>query len=345
MRAIVFDQHGGTEVLQRREVPIPQVRADEVLLRIHAIGVNYNDVWARRGMPGMDVIMPHISGSDAAGIVEAIGSEVETVKIGDRVLVNGSFSCRSCAECMRGNPFHCPSYRIWGFQTGPLQGAQAEYACVPAANVVAAPENLSWTDAASLPLVLVTTWRMLTVRARISPGDYVLVWGGAGGLGAMAIQICRLFGAHPIAVANTDEKLDFCRSLGASYLINRARQRVVREVQKITERRGVDLVFEHVGEATWEASINALKWGGSIVVCGATTGFVAKVDLRYLWNKQQMYIGSHYGTVAELSDAMAFVQRGLIKPVVMEVLPLEDVARTHEKLERGEVMGKLVLVP
>jgi len=345
MKAVVFERHGGTEVLELRDVAVPEVGPNDALLRIRAAGLNYNDVWGRRGLPGMDFHLPHISGTDAAGVVEEVGSEVTNVKVGDEVVVNGALSCMACPSCIRGEPFVCPHFRIWGFQTGPLDGAQAEYGRVPAAHLVPKPPNLSWEEAASMPLVLVTAWRMLVTRARIRPGDFVLIWGGAGGLGTMAIQICRLFSARPIAVVAGEEKARRARELGAEFVIDRKAQRVVREVQKITERRGVDIVFEHVGEATWETSILALKWGGTIVVCGATTGFQAAVDLRFLWNKQQNYLGSHFGTTAELVDALQFVRSGAIKPVVMKALPLAEVATAHEILEKDEVVGKLVLVP
>jgi len=345
MKAVVFDKHGGPEVLTVRQVPVPSISPNEALLRIRAIGLNYNDVWGRRGLPGMDFHLPHISGTDASGVVEAVGSEVTNVKVGDEVVVNGALSCMACASCIRGEPFVCAQFRIWGFQTGPLDGAQAEYGKVPAAHLVPKPANLSWEEAASMPLVLVTAWRMLVTRARIRPGDFVLVWGGAGGLGTMAVQICKLFGARAIAVVAGEAKAALARELGAEFVIDRKSQRVVREIQKITERRGVDIVFEHVGEATWETSILALKWGGTIVICGATTGFQAGVDLRFLWNKQQNYLGSHFGTTAELVDALAFVRRGLIKPVVMKVLPLEAVTEAHAIMEKDEVIGKLVLTP
>ncbi len=345
MKAIVFERHGGTEVLERRDIAIPSVAPNNALIRIRAIGVNYNDVWARRGLPGMDFVFPHISGSDAAGVVEAVGSEVTNVQAGDQVVVNGSFACGGCSACVRGDPFVCRQYRIWGFETGPHQGGQAEYASVPARNLVPKPKNLSWEEAASMPLCLVTAWRMLAIRARVRPGDFVLIWGAAGGLGVMAIQICKLLGARPIAVAATEEKLDICGRLGAEFCINRSTQRVVREVQRITQRTGVDVVFEHVGAATWDTSTLCLAWGGTIVTCGATTGFQAPIDLRFLWNKQQSYLGSHYGTAAELADALQFVERGLIQPVVSDVLPLEEVAHAHDVLERDEAIGKIVLLP
>ena len=345
MKAVVFEGHGGTEVLQLKSVPVPRVGPNDALLRIRAAGLNYNDVWGRRGLPGMDFYLPHISGTDASGIVEEVGSEVTNVKPGDEVVVNGAFSCMACPSCIRGEPFVCSQFRIWGFQTGPLDGAQAEYGRVPAAHLLPKPSNLSFEEAASMPLVLVTAWRMLVTRARIRPGDFVLIWGAAGGLGTMAVQICKLFGARAIAVVAGEEKAQVARELGAEFVIDRKAQRVVREVQKITERRGVDIVFEHVGAATWETSLLSLKWGGTVVICGATTGFQAPVDLRFLWNKQQNYLGSHYGTTAELADALQFVRNGTIKPRVMKVLPLAEVAAAHQIMEKDEVIGKLVLTP
>jgi NADPH:quinone reductase-like Zn-dependent oxidoreductase len=345
MKAVVFDHHGGTEVLGLREIPVPTPGPNDALVRIKAAGFNFNDVWGRRGLPGMDFHLPHISGSDASGVVVAVGSEVRTVKPGDEVIANGAFACHQCPACLRGDLFVCRDFRIWGFQTGPLQGAQAQYGVVPAAELLPKPPNLSFAEAASLPLCLVTAWRMLVVRARIQPGDFVLIWGGAGGLGTMAIQICNLFGARAIAVVASEEKAEHCRKLGAEFVLNRKTQRLIREIQRITDKRGVDVVFEHVGQSTWETSSMALRWGGTIVICGATSGFTGTIDFRFLWNKQQNYLGSHYGTTAELEQAMRFVASGKIRPVLHTTLPLAEVAKAHELLEADAVMGKVVLVP
>ena len=345
MKAIIFEKHGGIEVLQYKDIPIPEISSNEVLIRVKATALNHNDLWARRGVPGMDFIFPHISGTDASGIVEAVGTEVKNVGVGDEVMVQGIFSCGICYECLKGDPALCPELKVWGFQTGPLDGGQAEYVKVPVINVVPKPKKLTWEESASIPMTLTTAWRMLVTRAKIKPGDFVLIWGATGGIGSMAIQICKVFNARAIAVAGSDQKLRLARELGAEFLINRKKQRVLREVIKITNRKGVDIVFEHVGEATWEASVHALKWGGTIVVCGATTGFKAITDLRFLWNKQQKHLGSHGGTTPELVDALQFVNNGMIRPVIMEVLPLKDVAKAHGIIEKSNVMGKIVLVP
>lgn len=343
MKAVVFEEHGGPEVLKYTDVPEPVISPNEVLIKIKASGCNYNDVWARRGMPGMSVIMPHISGSDASGEVVEVGSEVKNVKPGDEVVVFSSLSCGVCEACARGDVFFCRQFKIWGFQTGPLDGGHAEYAKVPAFNVVPKPANLSHEQAASMPLVLFTAWRMLVSRAKIKPGDFVLVWGAGGGLGTMAVQICRLYNAQAIAVANSDEKLEVARQLGAAYTINRGKQNVAEEVRKITDRRGVDVVFEHVGEATWATSVQCLKWGGTIVTCGATSGFDAKTDIRFLWNKQLNLLGSHMANKAEFLEALRFVESGDIRPAIFIALPLKEAGLAQQQMEDGRVIGKIVL--
>ena len=343
MKAIVFEEHGGPEVLKYTDVPEPQISPNEVLIKVKASGCNYNDVWARRGLPGVSIIMPHISGSDAAGEIVEVGSEVTNVKAGDEVVVFSSISCGACEACARGDVFFCRQFKIWGFQTGPLDGGHAEYAKVPAFNVVPKPMGLGWEQAAAMPLVLFTAWRMLVTRAKIRPGDFVLVWGAGGGLGTMAVQICKLFNAKAIAVANSDDKLQIASELGAAHVINRSKQDVNEEIKRITGRRGVDVAFEHVGEATWETSVRALKWGGTLVTCGATSGFDAKTDIRLLWNKQLNFLGSHMANKAEFLDAWRFVGSGDIKPAVFIALPLKEAGLAQKTIEDGQVIGKVVL--
>lgn len=356
MKAVVFEEHGGIEKLQLRDVPEPRVSPNEALIRVRASACNFNDIWARRGLPGMKIILPHISGSDASGEIVALGSEVDAsagaggfsnlnLKVGDEVVVHCGISCRVCDACTNGQEYFCKQFKIWGFQTGPNDGSHAEYIKVPAVNVLPKPKNLTWEEAASMPLVLVTVWRMLVTRARIRPGDYVLVLGAAGGLGVMAVQICKLFGAHAIAVGANEEKLELARTLGADFFINRKTQNIYDEVRKITNGRGADIAFEHVGEATWQQSIQSLKWGGTLVTCGATTGFIGATDIRYLWNKQMNFLGSHLGSKAELADAMRFVETGQIRPVISHVMPLADIGKAQEIMENSDVTGKIVLVP
>ena len=241
----------------------------------------------------------------------------------------------------RGNEFFCKDFKIWGFQTGPLDGGHGEYCKVPAVNILPKPAKLSHEEAATIPLVLVTVWRMLVTRAKIRAGDFVLIWGAAGGLGIMAIQVAKLFKRPPIAIASGDDKLKMCSELGAEFVINRSKQDVFKEVRKVTGGKRADIVFEHTGADTWPISMQCLKWGGTIVVCGATSGFDAHMDIRLLWNKQQNYLGSHLGNKAELVDAMRFVESGQIKPVVGKVLPLKELGKAQDIMERNEVMGKI----
>ncbi len=346
MKAVVFDHHGGIEVLQYRDdLPIPEISPNEVLIEIKASALNYNDLWGREGVPGLEIIFPHINGTDASGIIKEVGSEVTNVKPGDEILVNGALSCGMCRQCLGGDDISCPNFLVWGFQTGPNDGAQADYAKVPAVNVVPKPANLSWEGAAAIGSALVTDWRMLVVKAGMKAGDLVMIWGAAGGLGSIAVQLCQAFNAIPIAIVNSEEKAELVSNLGVKHIINREKERISRKIQKLTDREGVDIVFEHPGNATWETSIHCLKWGGTLVTCGATTGFKTTMDIRFLWNKQQRYIGSHFGTTAELMDALKFVENGMIKPVINCELPLSDIAEGHRIMESGDVMGKVVMLP
>ena len=352
MKAVVFEEHGGTEVLQYTDIPEPEPGPYEVLIEVKAAGANFNDIWARRGMPGMKVIFPHVSGSDIAGVVRALGTEVtgtgfgsSTVQVGDEVVVHPGLSCRTCDFCVTGQEFFCRQFRIWGFQSGPNDGGHSEFVTMPAVNVLPKPSNLSFEEAASLPLVLETAWRMLVSRAQIRPGEQVLIWGGVGGLGTMAIQICRMFGANPIPVVGGAEKVALAEELGATNVIDRKSQDVLAEVKAITGKVGVDVVFEHSGQETWPTSVAALRWGGRVVVCGASTGFEAMTDLRFLWNKQQNLLGSHLSNKAELSAALQAVEAGSIKPVIDQVLPLSDIASGQQLMEDLKVQGKVVYVP
>jgi NADPH:quinone reductase-like Zn-dependent oxidoreductase len=247
--------------------------------------------------------------------------------------------------CTSGREYFCRQFLIWGFQSGPNDGGHSELVTMPAVNVLPKPSNLTHEEAASMPLVLETAWRMLVTRAQIEPGENVLIWGGVGGLGVMAIQICRMFGANPIPVVGGAEKVAKAQELGATDVIDRKSEDVVARVKEITKKVGVDVVFEHSGEETWPTSMAALRWGGRLVVCGASTGFAAVTDLRFLWNKQQNLLGSHLSTKAELFDALKAVEAGHIKPVIDHVFPLSEVPKAQQLMEDLKVQGKLVYVP
>jgi alcohol dehydrogenase len=352
MKAVVFEEHGGPDVLSYTDIPDPEPKPFEVLIEVKAAGANFNDIWARRGMPGMKVVFPHVAGSDVAGVVRAIGSEVggtgfgsSPVCVGDEVVVHPGISCRTCDMCTSGQEFFCRQFLIWGFQTGPNDGGHSELVTLPAANVLPKPANLTFEEAASMPLVLETAWRMLVTRARIQAGENVLIWGGVGGLGVMALQICRMFGANPIPVVGGQAKVAKAKELGADDVIDRTSEDVGARVREITRKLGADIVFEHSGQDTWQTSVAALRWGGRLVVCGASTGYEAMTDLRFLWNKQQSLLGSHLASKAELAAALRAVEAGHIKPVIDHVFPLSDVPKAQQLMEDLKVQGKLVYVP
>jgi NADPH:quinone reductase-like Zn-dependent oxidoreductase len=345
MKAVFFKEHGGTDVLRYEEVEQPRVGPEDVLIRIKAAGMNRNDLWAREGLAGMKFPLPHISGSDAAGVVAEVGAAVKDIKIGDEIVVHPWISCRSCEACTSGQEYFCRKGKIWGFQTGPLDGSYAEYAAIPYFNAIPKPSNLGFEEAASIPLVLLTVWHMLATRAKLQPGEDVLIWGAGSGIGVIAIQVAKLFGARVIATAGSEEKLAKACELGADLAVNHYEDDVVKAVREFTGKKGVDVVFEHTGKDTWERSIASMGWGARLVVCGNTTGFEAKTDLRFVFNKQLNLLGSHQGTKAELLHAFKFVESGRIKPVVWKTFPLKDAAQAQEAMYAGKHFGNLVLVP
>lgn len=345
MKAIVYERHGGPDVLSRVDLPEPQPAAGEALIEVRATALNYVDLWAREGLPGMRFALPHLPGSDAAGIVRAVGPGVTSVHPGDEVVVHPGLSCRECEACTSGQEMLCRHFAIWGFQTGPLRGGYAEYAVLPAVNLVPKPANLDWPEAASVPLCLMTAWHMLAGRARVQPGDTVLVWGATSGVGVMAVQIAKLHGARVLAVAGSQAKLEAALALGADAGIDHRTQDVVAEVRRLTAKRGVDVVVEHTGQLTWERSIASMAPGARLVTCGNTTGFDARTDLRFVFNKQLSLLGSHEGTKAELLQALRFVADGRIRPVVGATFPLSEAAQAQRLVAAGDKIGKLVLLP
>jgi NADPH:quinone reductase-like Zn-dependent oxidoreductase len=345
MKAITYPQHGGVEVLRYEDVPDPKPEPHEVLIKVRATGLNHNDLWARRGLPGMKFPLPHIPGSDVAGEVIGKGDRVQSVEIGQKVVIHPAISCRICAACTSGHEYFCRQFKIYGFQTGPLNGGYAEMIRIPEANVIPKPERLSWEEAATLPLCLLTVWHMLITRAKMQPGQDILVWGAGSGIGSIAIQLAKAMHCRVIATASSEEKARRAKELGADEVVDPYKQDVVAEVKKFTNKKGVEIVFEHTGEKTWERSMASLTWGGTIVICGNTTGFDAKTDLRFLFSKQLNLLGSHQGNKAELVEAMKLVDRGVIRPVLDSAFPLKDAAKAQQRMEESKHFGGLVLVP
>jgi len=340
MKAVLFREHGGPEVLRYTEVQDPVAGAGEVLIRVRACALNHLDLWVRRGMPGISIPMPHIGGSDIAGEVAEIGAGVTNVKVGDRVLLSPGISCGRCVHCLRGDDNLCRQYTLFGYG---VDGGYAEYLRSPAANVIPIPGSFSFEEAAALPLVFLTAWHMLVTRAQLKPGETVLVLGAGSGVGSAAIQIAKVAGARVIATAGTEAKLQKAKELGADEVFLHSITHWSREVKRLTERRGVDVVVEHVGEATWRESVASLAVGGRLVTCGATTGYEGKIDLRFLFSRHLSILGSYMGSKGELYSVLDLVGRGLVKPVIDTVMPLEQAREAHERLEKREQFGKIVL--
>src|SRR5687767_12880359 len=342
MKAVVFHQHGGPEVIENTDRPEPSINATEVLVEVKACALNHLDVWARKGLPGIQIPRPHILGNDIAGIVRSVGELVTWVKPGDEVMLHPGISCGHCIECLPGRDNLCREYAILGYLR---DGGYAELVAAPGVNVIPKPKNLSWEEAAALPLVTVTAWHMLVTRAAVQPGETVLVQAAGSGVGSVAIQIAKLLGARVVTTASTDEKLSHARELNADETINYTNADWPKEVKRLTDRKGVDVVVEHTGAATWAGSISSLKAGGRLVTCGATSGFDAHTDLRQVFYRHLNILGSFMGSKAELLKAMEFVKAGKIRGVVDRVLPLTEARQAHELIENRAQFGKVVLKP
>lgn len=343
MRAAIVREHGDVEKVAIEDVPVPEPAPDEVLVRVRAAGMNHLDLWVRRGVPGHPFPLPLILGCDFAGVVERVGSSaVRNAKEGDEVCVAPGYSCGTCAQCLAGADNLCRGYGIFGEMRN---GGCAEYAVVPAANLLPKPKEMLWEQAAAWPLAFLTAWHMLVARAALRPGETVLVHAAGSGVGSAAIQIAKLLGARVLATAGTAAKCARGRQLGADEVIDHSAEDWVAAVRRLTGKRGVDVVFEHTGAATWEGSVRSLVWGGRLVTCGATSGFDAKFDLRVLFFKQLSFLGSTMGSRAELWTILGLIREGKLRPVVDRVLPLDDVREAHRLMEAREQFGKVVLVP
>ena len=340
MKAVRIHEFGGPEVLRFEEVPDPILRKDQVLIRVRACALNHLDLWIRKGLPG--VTLPHILGSDIAGEVVEAGEYVSGCAPGQRVLVAPMVFCHQCAKCMAGLHNQCAKFSVLG---NSVDGGNCEFIAVPAGNLMRIPDSMDFTQASSVPLVFTTAWHMLVGRANIKIGQTVLVLGANSGVGIAAIQVAKLFGATVIASAGTEEKMAKARALGADHVVNHYRQKISEEVRKITLKEGVDIVVEHVGTATWEESVKSLKPGGTLVTCGATAGFQAGIDLRFLFVRQLSLLGSYMGTMGEFHEVMRHVFSGKLKAVVDKVFPLQEARAAHEYLEGSQMFGKVVLVP
>lgn len=346
MKAAVYREYNKdpTTVINIEDVDMPKLKPNEVMIKIEAAAYNYNDLWAIWGDP-IKVPLPHISGSDAAGVVVETGSDVVKLKVGDRVVSHSNMSCRVCDLCTSGREYDCNDRLIWGFQTGPLWGAFCQYSHLPEVNVAKIPDNVSFDDAAAVSMVGMTAWHMLIGRAKIRPGLTVLIMGGTSGVGMVGIQIAKLYGCDVVATAGNKEKMDKCLELGADHVVNHREADWYKKVREITKKQGVDVVFEHIGKSTFPQEISLLKNGGTLVATGATTGYDSTIDLRYLFFKGTNLLGSTQGTKAELEQVIYWTSKGKIKPLIGQILPFSDMVKGHVMMANGDIMGKIVTTP
>ena len=340
MKAVVFEKHGGPEVLEYTEVPEPKAGPGEVLIEVKATSINHIDIFLRRGMPGIKVPLPKIVGSDAAGIIRQMAPDVSGLRVGQRVTINPGISCGRCEFCAAGFGSQCTSYAMVGENR---DGAYAELVAVPAHIVLPIPDSISFEEAAATPLVFLTAWSMMVTKGNIRPGEDVLILGAGAGVGTAAIQIAKMTGCRVFVTASNDEKLERARQLGADLLINYKTEEFDKKIRELTNKRGVDVVVDYIGADTWVRSLRSARRGGRVLTCGATTGFAPQTDLRQIFFRQVQVIGSTMGSQRDFLDVMKCVFRGQLKPVIDRVLPLREVRRGHELVEERAVFGKIVL--
>jgi NADPH:quinone reductase-like Zn-dependent oxidoreductase len=341
MTAMVLREHGGPDVLHLEPLPVPEPGPGEVRVRVRAVALNHLDIWTRRGGPAFKLSFPHLLGADIAGVVDAIGPGA-TAAVGTRVVLQPGTSCGRCAACLGGHDNLCRFYAILGEHR---PGGYAEYIVVPEVNLAPYPERLDFAHAASSILPFLTAWQMVVHKARVAPGDTVLVHGAGSGIGVAAIQIARLYGARVIATAGSDDKVERARALGADVAINYSTTDFAAESRTLTGKRGVDVVIEHVGGDVFAASLKAVRSGGRIVTCGATAGFHPAIDLRHIFYRQVEVLGSTMGSKADLLAVLSHVAAGRLEPVVHGVLPLAEAAAAHRLLEDRAAFGRVVLEP
>ena len=326
-------------MLRLEDAPDPELAPGEVLVRVRACALNRLDVWERQGLPRVQIPLPHISGSDVAG--EVVASAATDVTIGGRVMLQPGVSCGRCTACLSGRDHECPRYEVLGYRNH--AGGYAELVKVPVQNLIPIPDEIDFVQAAAFPLTFLTAWHMLVTRAQLARGEAVLVLAAGSGVGQAAIQIAVLQGARVFATAGSDAKLARARALGAHEVINHHTQDIAAEVLRLTNRRGVDVVIEHVGEATWPKSVRSLARGGRLVTCGATTGGRGSLDLHALFAKQLSVLGSYMGTKGELLQAARLFFTARLEPVIDRTYPLADAADAQRRLEQSGQFGKIVL--
>ena len=338
MNAVRIHDHGGTNVLKWEKIPKPKLSSGQVRVDIKATSLNHLDIWVRKGIPG--VPLPLVTGSDASGVISAVGEGVDDSRIGEKVMIQPLVYCGDCKACCTGKENICESMCIMGENS---QGVNAEQIVVNINQIVPFPDHLSFEEAASFALVAQTSYQMLVNRANLQKNETIMIWGASSGVGSMAIQIAKAKGARVIAIAGTSGKCEKAKSLGADEIINYRKDDILDKVNSFTNGRGADVVFEHVGELTWKNSMKSLGRGGRVVTCGSTTGFKAEINLTHLFFKQQSILGSTMGSKSAFNEALSLLNDGKIKPVVDCIFPISEIQNAHKYLESGKQFGKVVL--
>ena len=340
MKAAVIYEHGELDCVRIEEVAEPKADRDEVILQVKSAGLNHLDIWTRKGRPGLNLTMPHILGSDAAGVVVSVGADVANVRVGDDVILNPALSCGLCEYCNRGQHSECLSFGIVGMSR---PGTFAQRVAVPTQNIYPKPAYMNFDQAGSFALTYMTAWRMLITRAQVGAGQTVLIHGIGGGVALCALKLAKLVGACVIVTSSSDEKLARARQIGADFVINYKSADVAEYVKDFTFGRGVDVVVNTVGAAAWPIDFSTVRRGGKIILCGVTTGAKAETDLRALYWNQLTIMGSTMGSNEDFRQMLAAVTVAKLKPVIDSVEPLENVRKAMGRMEAGGQFGKIVL--
>jgi NADPH:quinone reductase-like Zn-dependent oxidoreductase len=340
MKGARIHEHGGLEKIVVESMPVPEPGPGEVRVRLRAAALNHLDLFVLGGIPGIDMPLPHVLGADGAGVVDALGDQVEGWSEGDEVVLNPGLWCQQCESCVGGEQSMCATYQLLGEH---VDGTLAEAIVVPAVNLHRKPANLGWHEAAAFPLVTLTAWRMLVTRAGVGPGQTVLIHGVGGGVSLTALQIAKSAGATVYVTSHSEAKLERARELGAAAAWNYGEVNVTRAVREITDRRGVDIVVDNVGAATFATSVEAVRRGGAIVTCGVTTGPKLPIDGRRVFWKHIDIMGSTMGNESDFRAMLRAVSSGRVEPVVDRVFPLDETAAAMQRLKDAEQFGKVVL--
>ena len=339
MRAALIRAHGGPQVLRVEQVSVPKPGPGELLVRMQSTSINHRDVWIRKGHPHptYHVDLPSLLGVDVCGVVEEVGPDTEgAFKVGDRVIANPYLPCRNCDYCRNGAFQYCPRFSVYN-------GSYAEYAVVGSANVARLADSVPIDHAAAFPNSYITAWQMLVGKVGIKPSDTIFVWAGTSGLGSAAIEIAKRVGATVITSAGSEEKREILARYRPDLIVDHYKPGMVDAIMDFTSGRGASIVFEHIGSASWQRSVEMCASGGSIVTAGATSGDEVKMDITYAFVKQIRVFGSRLGTIQDLSEAVQHLNNGYFKPLICQMLPLEEIVRAHELMESRDIIGKLII--